>query len=57
MKLLLLPGLAVALALCGCGTFNGAGEDAVENLDQGLDGRGRLISPNQMGDRFGAYYE
>lgn len=56
MKLLLLVGLAAALGVCGCGTFSGAGENAVENLEQGAEGRGRLISPDEMGDRFGSYY-
>lgn len=57
MKLLVFLGLAAVLGVCGCGTFSGAGEDAVQNFDQGVEGRGHLISPNQMGDRFGSYYE
>jgi predicted small secreted protein len=57
MKLLLFLGLAAALGVCGCGTFSGAGQDAVRNLEQGADGRGQLVSPNPMGDQFGSYYE
>lgn len=57
MKLLFLLGMAAALGVCGCGTFSGAGESAVENLEQGAEGRGRLISPDEMGNEFGSYYE
>jgi len=57
MKFLLFLGLAAALGVCGCGTFSGAGQDAVRNLEQGADGRGQLVSPNPMGDQFGSYYE
>lgn len=49
--------MAAALGVCGCGTFSGAGESAVENLEQGAEGRGRLISPDEMGNEFGSYYE
>jgi len=57
MKLLLLLGLAAAFGVCGCGTFSGAGQSAVQNLEQGVEGRGRLISPDQLGNEFGSYYD
>lgn len=57
MKLLVLLGLAAALGVCGCGTFSGAGEDAVRNLEQGAEGRGQLVSPDEMGNEFGSYYD
>ena len=57
MKLLLILGLATAFGVCGCGTFSGAGESAVQNLEQGAEGRGRLISPDEMGNEFGSYYQ
>jgi predicted small secreted protein len=57
MKLLVLLGLAAVLGVCGCGTFSGAGEDAVRNLEQGAEGRGRLVSPDEMGNEFGSYYD
>jgi predicted small secreted protein len=57
MKLLLFLALAAALGVCGCGTFSGAGQDAVRNLEQGAEGRGQLVSPDPMGDEFGSYYE
>jgi len=57
MKLLLLVGLTTVFAVCGCGTFSGAGQDAVQNFEQGVEGRGRLVSPNEMGDSFGSYYQ
>jgi hypothetical protein len=57
MKLLVLLGLAAVLGVCGCGTFSGAGEDAVRNLEQGAEGRGQLVSPDEMGNEFGSYYD
>jgi len=57
MKLLVLLGLAAVLGMCGCGTFSGAGEDAVRNLEQGAEGRGQLVSPDEMGNEFGSYYD
>ncbi len=57
MKLLFLLGLAAVFGVCGCGTFSGAGESAVQNLEQGVEGRGRLVSPNEMGNQFGSYYD
>lgn len=57
MKLLLLAGMASVFGACGCGTFSGAGQDAVQNFEQGVEGRGRLISPSETGDRFGSYYQ
>lgn len=57
MKILSLLLAVAAFVLSGCGTFSGAGQTAEQNLDQGLEGRGELISPNQMGDRFGSYYQ
>ena len=57
MKLLTLIGWAAVLGVCGCGTFSGAGEDAVRNLEQGAEGRGRIVSPDEMGNQFGSYYE
>lgn len=57
MKILLPLFLVAAFVVSGCGTFNGAGQSAEQNLEQGLEGRGQLVSPNQMGDRFGSYYE
>lgn len=57
MKLILLFGLASALAVCGCGTFSGAGDDAVQNLERGAEGRGRIVSPDIMGNEFGSYYD
>ncbi len=56
MKILLLLGLA-AFGVCGCGTFSGAGESAVQNFEQGAEGRGRLVSPDVMGNEFGSYYD
>ena len=57
MKKLLLVGMLAALGVCGCGTFSGAGESAVQNLEQGAEGRGHIVSPDPMGDSFGSYYE
>ena len=57
MKLLFLLLLAAGAGLCGCGTFSGAGEDAVRNLEQGAEGRGRIVSPDEMGNEFGSYYD
>jgi hypothetical protein len=57
MNFLVLLGLAAVLGVCGCGTFSGAGEDAVRNLEQGAEGRGRLVSPDEMGNEFGSYYD
>ena len=47
----------VAVLIGGCTTFDGAGDDAVRNLEQGVEGRGRLVSPDQMGNEFGPYYD
>jgi predicted small secreted protein len=57
MKFLMLLALAAALGAGGCETFRGAGTDAVHNLEQGVEGRGRIVSPDPMGDEFGAYYQ
>ena len=57
MKKLFLVGMLAAFGVCGCGTFSGAGESAVQNLEQGAEGRGHVVSPNPMGDSFGSYYE
>lgn len=57
MKILFPLFLAAAFVVSGCGTFSGAGQSAVQNLEQGVEGRGRLVSPDQMGDEFGSYYE
>jgi len=57
MRFLLALVFAAALGAGGCGTFSGAGEDAVRNLEQGVEGRGRIVSPDPMGDEFGAYYQ
>jgi len=57
MKFLLPLFLVAAFVVSGCGTFSGAGQSAEQNLEQGLEGRGQLVSPNQMGDSFGSYYE
>lgn len=52
-------GLAMALSIMGggCTTFSGAGDDAVQNLERGVEGRGRLVSPDEMGNEFGSYYD
>ncbi|MDA1204461.1 MAG: hypothetical protein O3A75_09215 [Verrucomicrobia bacterium] len=57
MKFLLFLGLVGAFGICGCGTFSGAGESAVQNLEQGAEGRGRIVSPDEMGNEFGSYYD
>lgn len=57
MKKLFLVGVLAAIGVCGCGTFSGAGESAVQNLEQGAEGRGHVVSPDPMGDSFGSYYE
>ena len=57
MKFLLFLGLVGAFAICGCGTFSGAGESAVQNLEHGAEGRGRIVSPDEMGNEFGSYYD
>jgi hypothetical protein len=57
MRSLLFLGLVGALAVCGCGTFSGAGSSALQNLEQGAEGRGRIVSPDEMGNEFGPYYE
>jgi predicted small secreted protein len=46
-----------AVLIGGCTTFDGAGDDAVRNFEQGVEGRGRLVSPDQMGNEFGPYYD
>ncbi len=45
------------LALGGCGVVEEAGTDASRKFDGGITGQGRLISPNQMGDQYGSYYQ
>ncbi len=45
------------LALGGCGVVEEAGTDVSRKFDEGITGQGRLISPNQMGDRYGSYYQ
>ena len=52
-------GLAMALSFLGggCTTFSGAGEDAVQNLERGVEARGRLVSPDEVGNEFGSYYD
>lgn len=57
MKLLLLFGLVAACGVCGCGTFSGAGESAVQNLEQGVEEGGRIVSPDPMGNEFGSYFD
>ena len=57
MRSLLFLGLVGALAVCGCGTFSGAGSSALQNLEQGAEGRGRIVSPDEMGNEFGSYYD
>jgi hypothetical protein len=57
MRLLLFLGLVGACGLCGCGTFSGAGSSALQNLEQGAEGRGRIVSPDEMGNEFGSYYD
>ena len=57
MKLLLFLGLVGAFGVCGCGTFSGAGSSALQNLAQGAEGRGRIVSPAEMGNEFGSYYD
>jgi len=57
MKFLSLLALVAAFGVCGCGTFSGAGSDAVQNLEQGAEGRGRTVSPSEMGNEFGSYYD
>jgi len=57
MKFLSLLALVAAFGVCGCGTFSGAGADAVQNLEQGAEGRGRTVSPSEMGNEFGSYYD
>jgi predicted small secreted protein len=49
--------MLAAVLIGGCTTFDGAGDDAVQNFEQGVEGRGRLVSPDQMGNEFGPYYE
>jgi hypothetical protein len=29
----------------------------LQNLEQGAEGRGRIVSPDEMGNEFGSYYE
>lgn len=55
-NILALLCLAV-LALAGCGVVEQAGTDVSEKFDDGITGKGRLISPNQMGDQYGPYYQ
>ena len=57
MKFLLFLGLVGTFGVCGCGTFSGAGSSALQNLEQGAEGGGRIVSPDEMGNEFGSYYE
>ena len=57
MKFLLFLGLVGTFGVCGCGTFSGAGSSALQNLEQGAEGGGRIVSPDEMGNDFGSYYE
>lgn len=57
MKFLLFLGLVGTFVVCGCGTFSGAGSSALQNLEQGAEGGGRIVSPDEMGNDFGSYYE
>ena len=57
MKFLLFLALVGTFGVCGCGTFSGAGSSALQNLEQGAEGGGRIVSPDEMGNDFGSYYE
>lgn len=47
----------LALAAAGCTALQEAGDDVSNKFDRGITGQGRLVSPNQMGDQFGSYYQ
>lgn len=57
LRIVLFLGLVGAFGLCGCGTFSGAGSSALQNLEQGAEGRGQIVSPDEMGNEFGSYYQ
>ena len=53
----LLTMMAAAVVLAGCAVFDDAGTDVGQSLEQGISGHGRVVSPDPMGDEFGAYYQ
>ncbi|MBU3665109.1 MAG: hypothetical protein FGM15_04415 [Chthoniobacterales bacterium] len=58
IKTILFPlGALVLAALSGCATADEAEAAVTNKLEEGLSGRGRLVSPDPMGDRFGSYYD
>ncbi len=55
--LFLMTMLAAVVGLAGCAVFDDAGTDVGQTLEQGITGHGRVVSPDPMGDEFGAYYQ
>lgn len=58
IKKILFPlGALVIATLAGCASTPEEAQAAVtRKFEDGLSGRGRLVSPSQMGDDFGPYY-
>jgi hypothetical protein len=57
LKMFLPLGVLAVLAFCGCAVTQDAENDVGRQLEQGLTGQGRLVSPNVSGDSFGPYYQ
>ncbi len=57
-KLLVLPLLATALLfISGCVAVDDAGADVTQKIEEGISGRGRIVSPDPMADSYGSYYQ
>lgn len=56
-NILLLLGAAVLMCAAGCTAMQEVGTDVSEKFDDGLTGRGRLVSPGTTGNSFGSYYD
>lgn len=59
IKMILLPlGALIIAVLAGCASTPQEAQAAVaRKFENGLTGGGRLVSPPQMGDSFGPYYQ
>lgn len=57
-QMLFLPLLATALLVfTGCAAVDDAGADVTQKFEEGISGRGRIVSPDPMADSYGSYYE
>jgi hypothetical protein len=54
-KLLFIP--LAALIFTGCVAVDDAGADVTQKFEEGISGRGRIVSPDPMADSYGSYYQ